>query len=156
MLAFGLAQAAHFAQAADALNGKSLYLNGPTSGGTTCAACHSASPANNVSNILAAANNPSVISAAFAANKGGMGALYNGKFSSAEIADLAAFIGNPNVTAAPAASVAPASLSFGGATVGQDSGALATTPFQHRLGGVEHRQHRAWRQPWRRLPAVRR
>ncbi len=127
LLAFGLAQAAHLAQAADALNGKSLYLNGPTSGGTTCAACHSASPANNVSNILAAANNPSVISAAFAANKGGMGALYNGKFSSAEIADLAAFIGNPNVTAAPAASVAPASLSFGGATVGQDSGALATT-----------------------------
>lgn len=127
LLALGLAQAAHFAQAADALNGKSLYLNGPTSGGTSCAACHSASPANNVSNILAAANNPSVISSAFAANKGGMGSLYNGKFSSAEIADLAAFIGNPNVTAAPAASVAPATLSFGGATVGQDSGALATT-----------------------------
>jgi len=127
LLALGLAQAAQFAHAADALNGKSLYLNGPTSGGTSCAACHSASPANNVSNILAAANNPAVISSAFAANKGGMGSLYNGKFSSAEIADLAAFIGNPNVTAAPAASVAPATLSFGGATVGQDSAALATT-----------------------------
>lgn len=127
LLALGLAQAAHFAQAADALNGKSLYLNGPTSGGTSCAACHGASPANNVNNVLAAANNPSVISSAFAANKGGMGSLYNGKFSSAEIADMAAFIGNPNVTAAPAASVAPSTLSFGGATVGQDSGALATT-----------------------------
>ncbi|MGW8393076.1 choice-of-anchor D domain-containing protein [Pseudoduganella sp. HUAS MS19] len=127
LLALALAQAAHFAHAADALNGKSLYLNGPTSGGTTCAACHGPSPANNVSNILAAADNPSVISAAFAANKGGMGTLYNGKFSAAEMADLAAFIGNPNVTAAPAASVAPATLSFGGATVGQDSGALATT-----------------------------
>lgn len=127
LLALGLAQAAHFAQAADALNGKSLYLNGPTSGGTACSACHGASPATNVNNILAAANNPTVISSAFAANKGGMGTLYNGKFTSAEIADLAAFIGNPNVTAAPAASVAPSSLSFGGATVGQDSGALSTT-----------------------------
>jgi thiol-disulfide isomerase/thioredoxin/cytochrome c553 len=127
LLALGLAQAAHFAQAADALNGKSLYLNGPTSGGTSCAACHSASPANNVSGVLAGANAPSVISSAIATNRGGMGSLYNGKFSASEIGDLAAFIGNPNVTAAPAASVAPATLSFGGATVGQDSGALATT-----------------------------
>ena len=127
LLALGLAQAAHFAQAADALNGKSLYLNGPTSGGTACSACHSANPAANVNNILAGANNHTVISSAFAANKGGMGSLYNGKFTSAEIADLAAFIGNPTVTAAPAASVAPAALSFGGATVGQDSGALSTT-----------------------------
>jgi thiol-disulfide isomerase/thioredoxin/cytochrome c553 len=127
LLALGLAQAAQFAQAADALNGKSLYLNGPTSGGTACSACHTANPAANVNNIQAGANNPTVISSAFAANKGGMGSLYNGKFSSAEIADLAAFIGNPTVTAAPAASVAPAALSFGGATVGQDSGALSTT-----------------------------
>ena len=75
LLALGLAQAAQFAQAADALNGKSLYLNGPTSGGTTCSACHSANPAANVNNILAGANNPTVISSAFAANKGGMGSL---------------------------------------------------------------------------------
>ena len=127
MLALGLAHAAHWAQAADALNGKSLYLNGPTAGGTTCAACHGPSPANNVNGILAAANNPSVISAAFAANRGGMGTLYNGKFTAAEIADLAAFIGNPGVTAAPAATVAPATLSFGGVTVGVDSATLATT-----------------------------
>jgi len=119
-----LAPSAH---AADALNGKSLYLNGPTSGGTTCAACHGATPANNVNGILAAANNPSVITSAFAANRGGMGSLYNGKFTAAEIADLAAFIGNPNVTAAPAASLAPASLSFAGTTVGQSSAALSTT-----------------------------
>lgn len=115
------------AQAADALNGKSLYLNGPTSGGTSCASCHGPTPANNVNGILAAANNPSVISGAFAANRGGMGSLFNGKFTAAEIADLAAFIGNPNVTAAPAASLAPASLSFAGTTVGQSSTALSTT-----------------------------
>ncbi|WP_343728471.1 choice-of-anchor D domain-containing protein [Duganella sp.] len=118
---------AHGAHAADALNGKSLYLNGPVSGGTACASCHGPTPANNVNGILAAANNPGVISSAFSANRGGMGSLYNGKFSAAELADLAAFIGNPNVTAAPAASLAPATLSFAGTTVGQNSAALSTT-----------------------------
>ena len=113
--------------AADALNGKNLYLNGPTGGGTSCASCHGPSPATNVNGILAAANNPSVITSAFSANKGGMGTLFNGKFTTAEIADLAAFIGNPTVTAAPAAAVNPASLSFAATTIGQSASALATT-----------------------------
>jgi hypothetical protein len=113
--------------AADALNGKTLYLNGPVGGGTSCASCHGPSPAANVNGILAAANNPSVISNAFAANKGGMGTLFNGKFTTAEIADLAAFIGNPTVTAAPAAAVNPASLSFAATTIGQSASPLATT-----------------------------
>lgn len=130
LLAAGLYAAlalAPAARAADALNGKSLYLNGPQSGGTACASCHGPTPANNVNGILAAANAPSVISSAFAANRGGMGSLYNGKFSAAEIADLAAFIGNPNVTAAPAVALAPATLAFAGTTVGQASAALSTT-----------------------------
>ncbi|MYM97729.1 choice-of-anchor D domain-containing protein [Duganella vulcania] len=115
------------ANAADALNGKSLYLNGPVSGGATCASCHTASPANNVNGILAAANQPSVIQNAIATNKGGMGSLFNGKFSAAELADLAAFIGNPNVVAAPAASLAPASLTFSGTSIGQTAGPLSAT-----------------------------
>jgi hypothetical protein len=115
------------AHAADALNGKNLYLNGPTGGGTSCASCHGPTPATNVNGILAAANNPSVITNAFSANKGGMGTLFNGKFTTAEIADLAAFIGNPTVTAAPAATVNPASLSFAATTVGQSASPLATT-----------------------------
>ena len=115
------------ANAADALNGKSLYLNGPVSGGASCASCHSSTPANNVNGILAAANQPSVISNAIATNKGGMGGLFSGKFSAAELADLAAFIGNPNVVAAPAASLAPTSLTFSGANIGQSSGPLAAT-----------------------------
>ena len=90
-LLLGLASVS--ANAADALNGKSLYLNGPVSGGASCASCHGPTPANNVNGILAAANQPSVISSAFAANRGGMGSLFNGKFSAAELADLAAFIG---------------------------------------------------------------
>lgn len=119
--------AAPAARAADALNGKGLYLNGPTGGGTACASCHGATPAANVNGIRAAANKPEVISAAFAANLGGMGSLYNGRLSSSEIADLAAFIGNPGVTAAPAASVNPASLGFPATTVGQSASALAST-----------------------------
>jgi len=115
------------AHAADALNGKSLYLNGPVGGGTSCASCHGPSPAANVNGILAAANTPSVISNAFSANKGGMGTLFNGRFTTAEIADLAAFIGNPTVTAAPAAAVNPASLSFAATTIGQSASPLATT-----------------------------
>ena len=113
--------------AADALNGKNLYLNGPTGGGTSCASCHGPSPATNVNGILAAANNPNVITSAFSANKGSMGTLFNGKFTTAEIADLAAFIGNPTVTAAPAAAVNPASLSFAATTIGQSASPLATT-----------------------------
>ena len=127
LAAIGMACAMQGAQAADALNGKSLYQNGPVGGGTQCASCHGASPANNVFGILAAANQPSVISAAFAANKGNMGTLFNGKFSTAEIADLAAYIGNPGVTSAPVASLAPAALAFNGVTLGQSSTALTAT-----------------------------
>lgn len=126
-LLLALLAAAPSARAADALNGKNLYLNGPTGGGTSCAACHGPSPAANVNGILAAANNPGVISAAFAANRGGMGTLYNGKFSAAEIEDLAAFIGNPNVTAGPVAAVNPAALTFAATAIGQQAGPLATT-----------------------------
>ncbi|HEX7983525.1 MAG TPA: choice-of-anchor D domain-containing protein [Duganella sp.] len=124
-LLFGLASQSASAQ--DALNGKSLYQNGPVSGGGTCVACHGPSPAANVSGILRGANQPSVISAAIARNAGGGMGQFSGKFSAAELADLAAFIGNPNVTAAPAASLAPASLAFSGTTIGQTSGPLATT-----------------------------
>jgi uncharacterized protein (TIGR03382 family) len=123
LVLFAFVPAVH---AADALNGKTLYLNGPTGGGTACQSCHGPTPAANVNGILAAANKPDVISAAISANKGGMG-LFNGRFTTAELADLAAFIGNPTVTAAPAAAVNPASLSFAATTIGQSASPLATT-----------------------------
>src|SRR5471032_2634871 len=126
-LLLGVGLAGRPALAADALNGKSLFLNGPVSGGASCASCHGPSPANNVNGILAAANNPGVISSAFAQNLGGMGALFNGKFSTSELADLAAFIGDPTVTAAPAASLTPASLTFSSTSIGQTSAALTAT-----------------------------
>ncbi|WP_229413513.1 choice-of-anchor D domain-containing protein [Massilia violaceinigra] len=115
------------AHAADAVHGKSLYLNGPPSGGAACARCHSASPAANVSKILSAADNPAAISAAIAANKGGMGNIYAGKLSAVDLADLAAFIGNPDVIAAPVASLNPSSLTFSGTVLGQTSSSLSAT-----------------------------
>lgn len=124
----GLGAVAPMAWGADALNGKSLYTNGPVGGGApACASCHGASPASNTFGIQIAANNPAVISNAFATVPQMTPFNFSSHFSSAEIADLAAFIGNPNVTAAPAASLSPASLSFGGTTVGQSSAALSAT-----------------------------
>ena len=114
------------AHAADALNGKSLYLNGSATGGAACANCHGASPANNVGGILAAANNPAVISSAITRNAGGMGIL-NGKFTSAELADLAAFIGNPSVSAGPVAALSATNLAFNATVVGQSSASISAS-----------------------------
>jgi cytochrome c553 len=112
--------------ASDALNGKKLYLNGPTSGGTSCASCHSSDPTNNINNIQIAANNSAAISNAIAQNRGGMG-IFRNKFTSSELSDLAAFIANPAVSAGPVIAISPANLSFNPATVGQSSSALSTT-----------------------------
>ena len=122
-----LGLASQSANAQNALNGRNLYQNGPVGGGGTCVACHGPSPANNVSNIQRAANQPSVIAAAIARNAGGGMGQFAGRFSSAELADIAAYIGNPNVTASPAASLAPASLAFSGTSIGQTSAPLSTT-----------------------------
>ncbi|MET0266517.1 MAG: choice-of-anchor D domain-containing protein [Duganella sp.] len=113
--------------AGNALNGRSLYLNGPVSGGASCASCHGASPAANVNGILRAANQPNVIANAISNNRGGMGGLFAGRFSATELQDLSAFIANPNVTAAPAASLAPANLTFSGTAIGQSAAPLTST-----------------------------
>jgi MYXO-CTERM domain-containing protein len=110
----------------DALNGKKLYLNGPTSGGASCAQCHSSDPANNINNIQVAAGNPTAIANAIAQNRGGMG-IFRNKFTSAELSDLAGFIANPAVSAGPIIGISPANLSFSPVTVGQTSSALSTT-----------------------------
>jgi len=50
----------------------------------------------NVSNVLKGANNPTAIANAIASNKGGMGIL-SGKFTDAQLADIAAYLGQPNL-----------------------------------------------------------
>jgi hypothetical protein len=78
-----------------AANGKVLYNLAPA-GALACSVCHTPMPANNVSNVLKGANNPGLISSAITGNKGGMG-IISGKFTAAELADIAAYLGQPNL-----------------------------------------------------------
>ncbi|MFP5390028.1 MAG: choice-of-anchor D domain-containing protein [Gammaproteobacteria bacterium] len=108
---------------ADAVNGKTLYVSGPTSGGGNCAGCHGATATKN--NVQRGADKPDVIAAAIK-NVGAM-TKFAGKFSQAELADIAAFIANPAVTAPGGISVAPSALAFGATLQGQASAPLTLT-----------------------------
>jgi cytochrome c553 len=119
-----------FAQA-DALNGKTLYSASPPSGGVACATsgCHNANPAANINKILKGANNAALITSAIAAGTGGMNILKN-KWTAAEINDIAAYLGNLNVTApvgVAVAQVSPSPLTFVSTIQGQAAGAQTVT-----------------------------
>lgn len=89
--------------APSAANGQALYSTG-------CVACHGSDPTRNVSRVLNGANNASAISAAIASNLGGMGGL-QGRYTTAELNDLAAYLANPGVSSpspAPSPSPSPA------------------------------------------------
>jgi mono/diheme cytochrome c family protein len=49
-----------------------------------------------VANVLKGANNASAIAAAIAGNNGGMGIL-SGKLTAEQLADIAAYLGQPNL-----------------------------------------------------------
>jgi len=124
--AFALLVGAAFSpvHAADALNGKNLYLNGGIGPGLqSCASCHGATPT--TMGIQQGAD-PTFLTTVFQSIDP-MKSIYGAVITPSQIADLSAFIANPNVTAAPAASLSPASLTFSGTTVGQTSGALGAT-----------------------------
>jgi hypothetical protein len=53
--------------------------------------------------------------------------IYRNKFTSTELADIAAFIANPTASAGPAIGISPANLSFTPVTVGQNSQVLSST-----------------------------
>jgi cytochrome c553 len=99
------------ANAVDALRGKTLYSASPPSGGATCSGCHGTNVAQNISKILIGANNPTRIQSAINNNTGGM-AILAGKWTAVDIADVAAYIGNPNVVANPIASLSGTALAF--------------------------------------------
>jgi cytochrome c553 len=99
------------ASAADALRGKGLYIASPPSGGATCSGCHGTNVAQNISKILVGANNPTRIQSAINNNTGGM-AILAGKWTAVDIADIAAYIGNPSIAANPIASLSGTSLAF--------------------------------------------
>ncbi len=132
-----LSAAVTSAQAADAWNGKSLYNLSKTgvSAPASCAAasCHGSAPpltGTGLNKIGNGRNNPALIRSAISGNAGGMGKLV---WNDLELADIAAYIGNPNVTApapgptpTPAGSASPGSLSFS-TTLPQASAAQAVT-----------------------------
>lgn len=112
--------------AADAVHGRALYLNTP--GGISCAngGCHGTDPSANRNKVQRGANNPSVIQNAINRDTGGMG-VYRGVLSATDVADIAAYIGNPAAGNAPIASLSPASLAFGSVATGATSSGQTVT-----------------------------
>ena len=88
-------------QAANPVNGQSLYS-------TNCASCHGSASAPSVAAVLNARNLSGVLQGAINSNRGGMGFL--SRLSAAEVADIAAFLGNE-----------PTSLSFPATDVNANS-----------------------------------
>lgn len=78
-----------------AANGKVLYNAIPGSA-LSCASCHTANPAQNVSKVLNGANDPNRIATAISRGTGGMGAL-SGKLTQAQLEDIAAYLAQPNL-----------------------------------------------------------
>lgn len=112
------------AQGADALRGKTLYNTTP--GGISCAnsSCHGSNVSLNRNKILRGANSPSTIQNAINGDTGGMGIYRNNVLTATDVADIAAYIGNPNVSAGgPIASATPATLTFASTAVGSTSAA---------------------------------
>lgn len=70
-----------------AATGKTVYA-------ATCATCHSAMPALNISKVLNGANSPNTILNAISSNKGGMKVL---SISTQQASDIAAYLATPNI-----------------------------------------------------------
>ncbi len=108
--------------AQDINNGKTLYNTPFVSGQLSCSAgaCHTPNPLNNQNRILLAADSPGTIGAAI--NTITQMAFMKTHVTGAQLADIAAYIGNPGAaTSAPIASVAPATMTFAGTLVGTSS-----------------------------------
>lgn len=115
----------HVFPAGDPVAGKTLYNDARA--GLSCStpgACHGSDPTQNNNNILKGANNASSILNAINGGVGAMGFLA-GKFSAAEIGDIATYLGAPN--GAPAVSLTPTTLSFGNQQVATSSTAQSVT-----------------------------
>jgi hypothetical protein len=125
--------------AADAWRGKGLYSSVPA-GFLACAnsGCHGPNPAVNTQKIRNGANNPAIITSAINGNTGGMGVLKTAKIpitgaalTTTDIADIAAYIGNPTVTAppvgAPIASISSTSITFASSNLGVASAGQSIT-----------------------------
>lgn len=77
-----------------AVTGKVLYNT--AFNGQSCASCHSAMPALNLSKVLKGANSANTIQSAINGNAGGMGVL-KGALSTQQLTDIAAYLATPNI-----------------------------------------------------------
>jgi Abnormal spindle-like microcephaly-assoc'd, ASPM-SPD-2-Hydin/Cytochrome C oxidase, cbb3-type, subunit III len=105
------------AQAADAVNGKSLFIS-------SCSGCHGGNDPTTGSNNIRAGSNWSVTRAAISGNKGGMGFI---TYTDAQLQDIAAYIANPAAgTPSPAVSLSTTNLALGSVTVGSTATGMVT------------------------------
>lgn len=93
-LALWCALAASGAGATDPARGARLFATPPATGELACADCHSENPTvNNFGNIWSGRNAVALIQRAVGLNTGGMG-VFNRYYGPAELADIAAYLGN--------------------------------------------------------------
>ncbi len=117
------------AAAQSAANGKTIYTTVQVAGQLSCAnaQCHGPDPTVNQNRIRDGANNAAAIAAAI---NGGVSvmAFLRGQLSSTQLADLAAYIANPNSTnTQPVATLSSTTLGFGSVNTGTTSAAQTIT-----------------------------
>jgi len=107
-------------------NGRQLYITPLVSGQFSCSngQCHGPSPANNQNKIQNAANDPDRIG--FAIGTVAQMAFLRNNVTGSQLADLAAYIGNPAGANGPVAEVSPGDFAFASTSVGATS---AAQPF---------------------------
>lgn len=107
-------------------NGRQLYITPLVSGQFSCSngQCHGPTPANNQNKILSAANDPDRIG--FAIGTVAQMAFLRNNVTGSQLADLAAYIGNPAGANGPIAEIAPDQFAFASTVVGATS---ASQPF---------------------------
>ena len=122
--------AATAAHAQDAANGKVLYNTRYGTQNQGCYSCHGiqGNTLVNRNNIANGVNNPPVIQAAIDNNTGNMGFL-KPFLNPTQVADIAAYLGNPGLVGlgAPQASASPTSLAFAATAVGATSASQTVT-----------------------------
>lgn len=125
-LAVAIASAAGAACAADPVRGASLYANPARPGMLPCADCHAEDPiVNNFGNIWSGRNAVALIERAVQSNTGGMG-VFQGIYGPAELADIAAYLGN-----------APITIEFAAAIIGTTGAARTVTISSSLKVGIE-------------------
>lgn len=125
-----LAAASAPVRAQDAANGKTLYNTRYGAPNMGCYSCHGVQGdvLVNINNIRNGVNKPAVIQSAIDNNTGGMGFL-KPFLNATQVADIAAYLGNPSLSGVgvPSATIAPATLAFAPVNVGSSSAPQTVT-----------------------------